>query len=162
MSLALAGGLGPVLNVFGELYAPDGYGRSDIALLLTLPSLFIGLGKLSSAHSLTPVAKTMVTYIDRQLYNPPWSTGVRSATSLPDLFRCLAIRNHRFGRFELIRRSPIYARRAGLGNGGFRVPPPPHDYRGDISPRAGPDLRFILDNSNYNRRGAEPGEQLRG
>lgn len=52
MSLALAGGLGPVLNVFGELYAPDGYGRADISLLLTLPSLFIGLGKLPSATHL--------------------------------------------------------------------------------------------------------------
>lgn len=45
MSLALAGGLGPILGVFGEMYAPEGYGRADISLLLTLPSLFIGIGK---------------------------------------------------------------------------------------------------------------------
>lgn len=47
MSLALAGGLGPILGVFGEMYAPEGYGRADISLLLTLPSLFIGIGKFS-------------------------------------------------------------------------------------------------------------------
>ena len=51
MSLALAGGLGAILSVFGELYAPGGYDRSDISLLLTLPSLCIGLGKLTQGCS---------------------------------------------------------------------------------------------------------------
>lgn len=46
MSLALAGGLGAVLGIFAELYAPEGYGPSEISLLLTLPSLCIGLGKI--------------------------------------------------------------------------------------------------------------------
>ena len=52
MSLALAGGLGAILNVFGELYAPHGYGMSDISLLLTLPSLCIGLGKRAQPEEL--------------------------------------------------------------------------------------------------------------
>ncbi|KAI1873993.1 uncharacterized protein JN550_002572 [Neoarthrinium moseri] len=44
MSLALAGGLGAILDVFFALYGPQGYDASDITLLLTLPSLCIGLG----------------------------------------------------------------------------------------------------------------------
>lgn len=46
MGLALAGGLGAILSVFFQLYGPQGYGPSDVAFLLTLPSLCIGLGKL--------------------------------------------------------------------------------------------------------------------
>ncbi|KAF4985976.1 hypothetical protein FDECE_16192 [Fusarium decemcellulare] len=44
MSLALAGGLGAILSVFFALYGPEGYGPADVAFLLTLPSLCIGLG----------------------------------------------------------------------------------------------------------------------
>lgn len=44
-SLAITSGLGAVLEVFFGLYAPQGYGVSDITLLLTLPSLCIGLGR---------------------------------------------------------------------------------------------------------------------
>ncbi|EWZ99605.1 hypothetical protein NW765_005585 [Fusarium oxysporum] len=44
MGLALAGGLGAILSVFFQLYGPQGYGPSDVAFLLTLPSLCIGLG----------------------------------------------------------------------------------------------------------------------
>lgn len=44
-SLALVSGLGAVLGVFFGLYLPQGYSSSDVAFLLTLPSLCIGLGK---------------------------------------------------------------------------------------------------------------------
>lgn len=48
MGLALIGGLGPILGIFFQLYGPQGYGPSEIAFLLTLPSLCVGLGKLTS------------------------------------------------------------------------------------------------------------------
>ncbi|KAI1062600.1 hypothetical protein LB506_006464 [Fusarium annulatum] len=44
MGLALIGGLGPILGIFFQLYGPQGYGPSEIAFLLTLPSLCVGLG----------------------------------------------------------------------------------------------------------------------
>ncbi|KAF9771672.1 hypothetical protein IL306_010680 [Fusarium sp. DS 682] len=43
MGLALAGGLGAILSIFFQLYGPQGYGPADVAFLLTLPSLCIGL-----------------------------------------------------------------------------------------------------------------------
>ncbi|KAH8901076.1 MFS general substrate transporter [Thozetella sp. PMI_491] len=42
--LALAGSLGPILGTFFQLYGPDGYGENDIPLLLSVPSMCIGLG----------------------------------------------------------------------------------------------------------------------
>lgn len=44
MGLSMSGGLGAILNVFFELYMPQGYGSQDIVFLLTMPSLCIGLG----------------------------------------------------------------------------------------------------------------------
>ncbi|KAG5748826.1 hypothetical protein H9Q70_008505 [Fusarium xylarioides] len=44
IGLALIGGLGPILGIFFQLYGPQGYGPSEIAFLLTLPSLCVGLG----------------------------------------------------------------------------------------------------------------------
>ncbi|KAF5667717.1 major facilitator superfamily transporter [Fusarium denticulatum] len=44
MGLALISGLGPILGIFFQLYGPQGYGPSEIAFLLTLPSLCVGLG----------------------------------------------------------------------------------------------------------------------
>lgn len=44
MSLALIGGLGAILGVFMEMYLPQGHTVSQVVWLLTLPSLFIGLG----------------------------------------------------------------------------------------------------------------------
>ncbi|KAH7150335.1 major facilitator superfamily domain-containing protein [Dactylonectria estremocensis] len=60
MSLALAGGLGAILNVFFALYSPQGYKPGDIVFLLTLPSLCIGLGNfiilpVSLAYGRRPV-----------------------------------------------------------------------------------------------------------
>ena len=46
LSLALAGGLGPLLGVFFEMYTPQGYDQNHVTFLLTIPSLAIGLGQL--------------------------------------------------------------------------------------------------------------------
>jgi hypothetical protein len=53
MGLALIGGLGPILGIFFQLYGPQGYGPSEIAFLLTLPSLCVGLGKLKPSYKKT-------------------------------------------------------------------------------------------------------------
>jgi hypothetical protein len=45
MSLTLVGGLGPILGVFFELYAPQGKAPNQIVWLSTMPSLFVGVGK---------------------------------------------------------------------------------------------------------------------
>ncbi|KAK2021204.1 MFS general substrate transporter [Colletotrichum zoysiae] len=67
LSLALAGGLGPILSVFFGIYAPHGYKSGEIVYLLTIPSLCIGLGNylvlpLSLAFGRRPVflASTVV------------------------------------------------------------------------------------------------------
>ncbi|KJR88124.1 MFS transporter [Sporothrix schenckii 1099-18] len=44
LSLALAGGLGPILGIFFQLYMPQGYDANHITFLLTIPNLCIGLG----------------------------------------------------------------------------------------------------------------------
>jgi hypothetical protein len=43
--LAMTSGLGAVIGVFFGMYSPQGYHVEQIALLLTLPSLCIGLGQ---------------------------------------------------------------------------------------------------------------------
>ena len=45
MGLSMAGGLVTILNVFFELYAPQGKQAQDIVFLITMPSLCIGLGE---------------------------------------------------------------------------------------------------------------------
>ncbi|KAH7021361.1 major facilitator superfamily domain-containing protein [Microdochium trichocladiopsis] len=60
MSLALVGGLGPILGVFFGMYAPQGYSPSQIVYLLTIPSLCVGLGNyivlpLALAYGRRPV-----------------------------------------------------------------------------------------------------------
>ena len=45
MSLAIAGGLGGILDVFFGLYGPEGKSPDDIAMLITVPTLCIGLGR---------------------------------------------------------------------------------------------------------------------
>lgn len=47
MGLSIASGLGAILNVFFEMYAPQGYSAEEIVLLITVPTLCIGLGKSS-------------------------------------------------------------------------------------------------------------------
>lgn len=47
MGLSVASGLGAILNVFFEMYTPQGYSADQVVLLITLPTLFIGLGKLT-------------------------------------------------------------------------------------------------------------------
>ncbi|KAH7188288.1 major facilitator superfamily domain-containing protein [Fusarium flagelliforme] len=44
MGLSVASGLGAILNVFFEMYIPQGYNSDQVVLLITLPTLFIGLG----------------------------------------------------------------------------------------------------------------------
>ncbi|KAF6800159.1 hypothetical protein CSOJ01_12356 [Colletotrichum sojae] len=44
MGLSIASGLGAILNVFFEMYAPQGYSSEEIVLLITVPTLCIGLG----------------------------------------------------------------------------------------------------------------------
>jgi hypothetical protein len=44
LSLALAGGLGSFLSVFFQMYGPEGKTPQEIAYLLTVPNLAIGLG----------------------------------------------------------------------------------------------------------------------
>lgn len=48
MGLSIASGLGAILNVFFEMYAPQGYTPEQIVFLITMPSLCIGLGKFTS------------------------------------------------------------------------------------------------------------------
>ncbi|KAH8900671.1 MFS general substrate transporter [Thozetella sp. PMI_491] len=60
MGLALAGGLGAILGVFFQIYIPQGYTSDQVVLLLTVPSLCIGLGNwlilpLSLAFGRRPV-----------------------------------------------------------------------------------------------------------
>ncbi|ESU12735.1 hypothetical protein FGSG_06623 [Fusarium graminearum PH-1] len=43
MGLSVASGLGAILNVFFEAYIPQGYNSDQVVLLITLPTLFIGL-----------------------------------------------------------------------------------------------------------------------
>ncbi|KAK4044094.1 major facilitator superfamily domain-containing protein [Parachaetomium inaequale] len=44
MGLSMAAGLGAILNVFFELYGPQGYSSEQVVFLITLPTLCIGLG----------------------------------------------------------------------------------------------------------------------
>lgn len=44
MSLSCVGGLGAILGVFFEMYAPQGYSSNQIVWLSTFPSLFVGIG----------------------------------------------------------------------------------------------------------------------
>lgn len=44
MSLAVVGSLGPIILVFINLYAPEGYSTNTIMLIATLPSFFTGVG----------------------------------------------------------------------------------------------------------------------
>lgn len=46
MSLSCVGGLGAILAVFFDMYAPQGYSTNQIVWLSTFPSLFIGIGKV--------------------------------------------------------------------------------------------------------------------
>ncbi|KAF2020390.1 MFS general substrate transporter [Aaosphaeria arxii CBS 175.79] len=60
MGLAMASGLGAILNVFFEMYMPQGYNAEQIVFLLTMPSLCIGLGNyiilpLALAYGRRPV-----------------------------------------------------------------------------------------------------------
>lgn len=45
MGLSVASGLGAILSVFFGLYMPQGYDADQIVLLITLPTLCIGLGE---------------------------------------------------------------------------------------------------------------------
>jgi hypothetical protein len=45
MGLSLAAGLGTILNTFFEMYGSQGYSAERIVLLITLPTLCIGLGQ---------------------------------------------------------------------------------------------------------------------
>lgn len=45
MSLSSVGGLGAILGVFFEMYAPQGYSTNQIVWLSTFPSLFVGIGE---------------------------------------------------------------------------------------------------------------------
>lgn len=47
MGLSIASGLGAILSVFFQMYTPQGYSSDEIVLLITIPTLCIGLGKLS-------------------------------------------------------------------------------------------------------------------
>jgi hypothetical protein len=51
MGLSMASGLGAILNVFFEMYGPQGYSSEQVVFLITLPTLCIGLGKSCFACS---------------------------------------------------------------------------------------------------------------
>lgn len=60
MGLSMASGLGAILSVFMEMYMAEGYTASQVVLLITLPTLCIGLGNyiilpLSLAFGRRPV-----------------------------------------------------------------------------------------------------------
>ncbi|EED24414.1 conserved hypothetical protein [Talaromyces stipitatus ATCC 10500] len=44
MSLSCVSGLGAILNVFFEMYIPEGYSTNQVVWLSTFPSLFVGIG----------------------------------------------------------------------------------------------------------------------
>ncbi|KAK5790809.1 hypothetical protein VI817_008096 [Penicillium citrinum] len=44
MSLSVVGGLGSILNVFFEMYIPQGHTTTEVVWLGTFPSLFVGVG----------------------------------------------------------------------------------------------------------------------
>lgn len=44
MGLSMAGGLGAILHVFFEMYTPQGYTPDQVVMLITVPTLCIGLG----------------------------------------------------------------------------------------------------------------------
>ncbi|KAJ5806728.1 hypothetical protein N7474_010320 [Penicillium riverlandense] len=44
MSLSVVGGLGAILNVFIQMYTPEGISISEVVWLGTFPSLFVGVG----------------------------------------------------------------------------------------------------------------------
>ncbi|KAL3471070.1 major facilitator superfamily domain-containing protein [Aspergillus californicus] len=44
MSLSLVGGLGPILEVFLEMYLREGHTTNEVVWLSTFPSLFVGIG----------------------------------------------------------------------------------------------------------------------
>lgn len=46
MGLSIASGLGTILHVFFQMYTPEGYNPDQVAFLVSLPTLCIGLGKL--------------------------------------------------------------------------------------------------------------------
>jgi len=55
MGLSIAGGLGAILSVFFGMYGKEGYSAEDVVLLITMPTLCIGLGK-SPNSSIFPYA----------------------------------------------------------------------------------------------------------
>ncbi|EMD86506.1 hypothetical protein COCC4DRAFT_135670 [Bipolaris maydis ATCC 48331] len=60
MGLSIASGLGAILNVFFQMYTPQGYTADEIVFLITLPTLCIGLGNyiilpLALAYGRRPV-----------------------------------------------------------------------------------------------------------
>ncbi|KAI8179888.1 hypothetical protein K4K51_003149 [Colletotrichum sp. SAR 10_75] len=60
MGLSIASGLGAILSVFFQMYTPQGYSSDEIVLLITIPTLCIGLGNyiilpLSLAYGRRPV-----------------------------------------------------------------------------------------------------------
>jgi hypothetical protein len=50
--LAMTSGLGSIIEIFFGMYAPQGYAVEQIALLLTMPSLCIGLGECRNTPGL--------------------------------------------------------------------------------------------------------------
>jgi hypothetical protein len=45
MSLSLVGGLGPILDVFFQMYLATGHTTDQVVWLTTFPALFVGIGE---------------------------------------------------------------------------------------------------------------------
>ncbi|ENH69986.1 hypothetical protein FOC1_g10009493 [Fusarium oxysporum f. sp. cubense race 1] len=86
MGLSVASGLGAILNVFFEMYIPKGFSSDQVVLLITLPTLFIGLAATQNSYyghlvsrilqgiatgaseSLLPLMLTEVTFLHERAF----------------------------------------------------------------------------------------------
>lgn len=79
MGMSVASGLGAILNVFFELYTPQGYSADQVVLLITLPTLCIGLGK----SFVSSVA--LVLALAGEFWSPSVANVLRKATTSSSL-----------------------------------------------------------------------------
>lgn len=87
-SLALVGGIGPIIPVFLELYLPQGKSVDEIISLSTYPSVTMACGRLI----LNIVTYYNVLTASRSVHHPAIVNDVWSPTNLPRLLCC----HHRF------------------------------------------------------------------
>ena len=111
MSLSLSGGMGVILGVFIGQYVGAGHSVSDITLLITLPSLFIGLGGCSAA--LRRTEDDLLTEF-RQFFRPTTLSCLWTTTGVPLFVLHATSYYHRFSSAKYVRGTPCHARSTGI------------------------------------------------